>query len=60
MSLVFPQKHRAAIWRLIAASINGALEKLRPDQRRVLADLAVFCDRNIDDNNLPIENILRR
>src|SRR5271165_2588466 len=60
MSFVFPQEHRTVAWRLISAAIDGALEKLRPNQRCVLANLAIFSNWNVNYDYLPIQNVIRR
>src|SRR5271166_1826058 len=60
MSLIFPQEHRTLAWHLVIPAIHGALEKLRPNQRCVLADLAIFRNWNVNYDYLPMQNVIWR
>src|SRR5271165_1147623 len=60
MRFVFPKKHRSGPRRRVGAAIHSTLEELRPDKRRELAYLTVSGHRNIYDDYLAIENVVRR
>src|SRR5260370_5421859 len=56
--LILPEEDRPVVRRLVASPIDCTLEELRPDEGRVLADLAVLGNRDIDHDNLAVQNIV--
>src|SRR5271165_151410 len=57
---VFPKKYRSGPRRCVGAAINSTLEELSPDKRCELAYLTVSRHRDIYDDYLAIENVVRR
>jgi hypothetical protein len=59
LRLILPEEHGPALGGLVASSIDGTLEKLRPDESRIFADFAILKHGDIDHYNLARQNIVR-